>query len=331
MKVLITGADGMLGSNLVRKLIERKIKVSAFLFIYTKANTLNNLNIKRYYGDITVPETLDQAFKENDIVIHAAASTSIWPTISKDISNINITGTRNIIDKAIQYKIKKLIYIGSASSLNLIDKKLISKPQPHSESDYVGSKFHALTLIEKAINENQLPATIIHPTFMIGPYDSKPSSGKLILKLANGSIKFYTGGGKNFVHVKDVVNAIINCLGNETNGNSYIIGNENLTYNEFFNLVSDVIGCKRPKYFMPGLGVKIAGMIWQLFATLLKKEPLLSYKSACISCKKQFLNSRISTKELNLNSTPVRIAVQDCFNWFMENNYIEHNKNARVV
>jgi len=319
MKILVTGADGMLGSNLVRMLLEKGFQVSVFLFIYTKANTLNDLKIKRYYGDITIPHSLDQAFKENDIIIHAAASTSIWPVRSKKTRNINIVGTQNIINKALQFQIKKLIYIGSASSLRT--KKDELKNISRTKVNYIESKLYALELVLKSIKENRLPATVILPTYMIGPFDSKPGSGKLVLNFAKGKIKFYTKGGRNFVHVKDVANAIINSLGSETNGKSYVIGNKNLTYKEFFGLASNILSRPQPRYLIPDWIIKIVGFMWEVTAMISKKEPLLNYQTASISCEKHFSEEN-SEQELEITHTPIPLAIKDCYEWFHENKYL---------
>ncbi len=327
MKVLVTGADGMLGSNLVRMLIANKYDVSVLLYNLSKSNTLQGFNIKKYYGDVTIPETLDNAFKDNDIIIHSAANTSVWPARSEIVRKVNIEGTQNVIDKSLENQMKKLIFVGSASSVNTnfsITKKHLF-PGAKFKLDYIDSKYHALELVLKSVNENNLPATAILPTFMIGAYDSALGSGKMVLNVANGRLKFYTGGGRNFVHVKDVANAIIKSLTPETNGKVFIIGNENLLYNDFFNLVSEVAGRKGPKTKIPNWGVKTFGLIAQFFAILTHRDPLLSYPLARISCEKQFVEYD-STEELNIIKTPIRNAIEECLDWFINNGYITNNE-----
>ncbi len=323
MKVLVTGGDGMLGSNLVRLLLNANYKVSVFLHPSTKSKTLHSLDIITFYGDILEPETIDAAIINQDIVIHAAASTSIFPSRSKLVRKINIDGTQNIIDKVLQYKVKKLIYVGSASSVNTIpaeNSKYIF-PGAKFKLDYIDSKYFALQALLKAIKEQDLAATAILPTFMLGAYDSAPGSGKMILNFANGKLKFYTTGGRNFVHVKDVANAIINCFNEDTNGKYYIIGNENQSYQEFFKVASKILEKPSPKIKIPNWGVKTFAILGETFAKTTRKTPLLSYRMACISCENQFIG-KDDLEVLNVKRTPIEVAVKDCYDWFLENNYL---------
>lgn len=323
MKVLVTGADGMLGSNLVRLLLERGHKVSVFLHPSSKSKTLDGLNIRKYSGDILVPNSLDIPFANTDAVVHAAASTSIWPPRSEMVRKINIKGTQNVIDKVLKYKIGKFIYIGSGSSVNVkgISNSKYAFPGAKFGLDYIDSKYHALNLVMEAVKKQNLPAIAILPTFMIGPYDSLPGSGKMILALATGKLKFYSGGGRNFIHVNDVATAIANSLDLPMNGKYYIAGNENLSYKSFFRKVAVIVGKPEPKIKIPGWIIKSVGFIGSGFGNLLKKEPLISYPMARISCENQFVSSKDAINELKMPQTPIETAIADCYNWFRENKY----------
>lgn len=323
MKVLVTGGDGMLGSNLVRMLLDANYTVSVFLHPNTKSKTLEGLPLTTYYGDILKPETIDIAIKNQDIVIHTAASTSVFPSRSELVRKINIEGTKNIIDKVLQHDVKKLIYIGSASSVNTTpseNSKYIF-PGAKFKLDYIDSKYFALQEILKAVKERNLTATAILPTFMIGAYDSAPGSGKMILNIANGKLKFYTAGGRNFVHVKDVAQAIINCFNEDTNGKYYIIGNANQSYKDFFQVASKILQKPTPKIKIPNWGVKTFAIFGETVAKTTRKTPLLSYRMACISCENQFIG-KDDLDTLNVKRTPIEVAVKDCYDWFTENNYL---------
>lgn len=313
----------MLGSNLVRMLLLKGYKVSVFLYTQSNSQTLDGLDITRYYGDITRAESLDEAMQGKDIVVHAAASTAVWPARSKMVRRINVAGTKNVIKKVLHHKVGKMIYIGSASSVNSSHSKgsKYAFPGEKFKLDYIDSKYHALQLILKEVKKKKLNATAILPTFMIGAYDAKPGSGQLILNVASGKLKFYSGGGRNFVHVNDVAKAIISSLDNNTSGKCYVVGNENLTYKEFFALVSKVSGKPEPKIRIPNWGIKTVGYLGDLYGNIAKKQPMLSYPMAKISCEKQFVEND-GVGELNIERTPVKVAVKECYEWFLENEYI---------
>ncbi|MEE4177599.1 MAG: NAD-dependent epimerase/dehydratase family protein [Bacteroides sp.] len=324
MKIIITGADGMLGSNLVRLLLERGHQVSAFLHPQTKSKTLEGLPIKTFTGDILQPETLLPAFDGHDAVIHAAASTAVWPARSEKVRKINIEGTRNVVEAVLEMQIPKLIYVGSASSVNTQPKPSDKYPFPGAKFglDYIDSKYEAYQLVMDFVRERGLPALAILPTFMIGAYDSLPGTGKMILSLASGKLNFYTRGGRNIIHVRDVATAIANSLEKGETGKYYIAGNENITYKDFFARVGAAIGKPYPTRAVPSWAVKLAGLAGDLSGMILRKEPLLTYPMARIACEEQYVDSTETVRALGMPQTDISLAVKESYQWFLDNHYL---------
>ncbi|MBN1108980.1 MAG: NAD-dependent epimerase/dehydratase family protein [Bacteroidales bacterium] len=324
MNVLLTGADGLFGSNLVRMLLLRGYSVRVLLYNKSASTTINDLDVERYPGDVLVPSTIDNAISGCDAVIHAAASTSIWPARSEFVRKVNIEGTRNVIDSVLKNKINRMVYIGSGSSVNSADESEGNQTFPGARFglDYIDSKFEALNLVLEAVKNKGLPALAILPTFMIGPYDSQPSSGKMILQVARGRMKFYSGGGRNFVYVNDVAVAVTNSLTEGTIGKYYIAGNENITYREFLTKAADILKKPRPAIAVPDWLIKTIGMLGSFYGKILHREPLLTYNMACISCEKQYVNSDDAVKELKMPRTNIETAIRECYEWFIDNKYL---------
>ena len=321
--VLVTGADGMLGSNLVRGLLDKNYSVSVLLHPNSNSRTLEGLNIKRYFGDILHSDSIENIICRNDYVVHAAANTNVWPARSKTIRDVNIQGIQNIIYVCIKKQVKKLIFIGSVSLLNsgneLKDEFEIQNNR--YGLDYIDSKYYVLKKVFEAVEKYKLPAIAILPTYMIGPYDSLPSSGKMILALARGKLRFYTGGGRNFIYVGDVVSAIINSLDRSEPGRIYVAGNENLTFKSFFDKVAKIVGKPGPKIQIPCPIVKYIGYLGSIFGKLTNKEPLLSYEVALNSCEKKFIANANAKELLNMPQTSIELAITDSYNWFRNNGY----------
>jgi dihydroflavonol-4-reductase len=168
-----------------------------------------------------------------------------------------------------------------------------------------------------------LPALAVLPTFMIGSYDSLPGSGKMIQAVANGKLRFYTSGGRNFVFVKDVAVAINNSLKTGKLGKCYIAGHENLSYKEFLKKVSKIVGRPEPGICVPGALVKAFGFLGNLSGEIFKKPPLLSYPMARISCEKQFMSSNDAVNELGMPQTRIEEAIGECYQWFIQNGYLK--------
>lgn len=332
MRILITGADGMLGSNLVRLLIDRGHEVSVLIHPSSRSITLEGLRITRHRGDILKPASLNSAVAGNDAVIHAAASTKIWPSRSELVRRINIDGTRNMIESAMECNIKRMIYVGSgvSSNVNGVSDGKYAFPGARYGLDYVDSKYEALQLVLGAVKSRGLPALTILPTFMIGPYDSLPGSGRIILAMAQGKVKFHTNGGKNFIHVRDVATAIANSLTMGHIGASYITGNENLSYQTFFRKVARIVGQPETKILLPDWLVKAIGLVGSLSGKILNKEPFLTYPAARASCVSQFVHNDKAFEELQMPKTDIDTAIRECFDWFTENAYIKIKDNDPI-
>lgn len=325
MKIIITGADGFVGSNLIRELLTRNHEIVAFVKDGQDAKTIKDLNIDIKYGDILEPDTLAKAIKGCDALIHTAALTSMWPYRSEIQKKVNIEGTRNVMEAVLGFGLKRVIHIGTASSFGFG-----SKNNPGDETkkylsdkykmDYMDTKFTAQELVSKMVREDNLPAIIVNPTFMFGSYASTMGSAKMIELVYNGKIPGFTNGGRNYIAVKDVCFAIANALEMGEIGEKYILGNENLSYKEIFTTIAKVTDAKAPKLFIPNLGVKLYGKILTILGKTFRFEPSVSYPMAVISCEEQYYQSNKAIKELGLPQTPIKTALTEAFNWLQENN-----------
>ncbi|MDG1147129.1 MAG: NAD-dependent epimerase/dehydratase family protein [Crocinitomicaceae bacterium] len=328
MRVLVTGSDGVLGSNLVRELISRNYDVNVLLEQGKKSPTLEGLNITRFHGTILDDNDLNNAFKGCDAVVHGAASTSVFPARNPQVNRVNIDGTQKMIDAALRHKVKRFIFVGTANSFGYGDEEKPGKEGDPYQSfkyglDYMDSKYYAQEKIVSAVKSLGLPAIVVNPTFMIGPYDSRPSSGAMILAVHKGKIPGYTLGGKNYVAVKDAATAIANAITMGRIGEAYILGNVNLTYKKAFETIASVINTKPPKNGINPTIVKAYGSLNSFFARFFNYYPGITKELALISCEKHYYSPEKARKELKLPQTPIEVAIKECYDWFEENNYLE--------
>jgi dihydroflavonol-4-reductase len=329
MEVLVTGPDGVLGSNLVRELIRRDYNVSVLLEPGKDPITLKGLPIHSFYGNILDKEALDQAFIGKDVVLHCAASTSMFPARSEIVNRVNIEGTQNIIDAALKHKIKRMVYVGTANSFGngtTLD-NLGKEGDPYNSAkfgvDYMDSKYKAQNIVLKAVTEKGLPAIVVNPTFMIGPYDSRPSSGAMILAIHKEKVPGYASGGKNFVAVKDVAFAMANAIEMGRIGECYILGNANLSYKQAFDLIAKTLNVKPPSRKLSTFMVTSYGTLNSFFARIFNYYPGVTKELSIISCENHFYSVEKARQELKLPQTPIETAVTECYNWFVENGYIK--------
>jgi nucleoside-diphosphate-sugar epimerase len=316
MNILVIGANGLLATNTILLLLEKGFNVKALLRNKNKFIPFKHKNLVFIEGDITNVSSIENAFVGCDYVLHAAANTSQSLLSLSDYYPVNIQGTKNIIECCKKHKIKKLIYIGTANSFGYgsienLGNETIQQKKPFTNSIYAISKYESQQLIN---NTKELNIVSICPTFMIGAYDAKPSSGKIIL-LANKKIIFYPPGGKNFIHVKDVSNAIVNALEYGKNGENYILANENMSYKAFFKLVNE-INSKHPVLIkLPKVLLLTLGYIGDFIRWFRRPINLSSVNTKLIIINSFYSNEK-AKKDLKINFTSTEVAIKDALEWF---------------
>ena len=331
-KVFVTGADGLLGSNLTRELIARNYEVIAFVEAGRKPQTIMGLKgVTFVEGNLLDAKAISDAVAPCEYVIHVAAITNLFPSRSEIMVKINVDGTTNIIEACLDHKIERLVYVGSASTFG---GGSIEKPGDENTPfggtkfglDYLDTKLASHVNVVNACKTRGLNAVIVCPTFMFGKYDSKPGPGAMLLALREGKIPGYTSGGKNYVHVNDVAVGIANALEMGRAGESYILGNTNLNYKDAFVLMATTIGAKAPNMKLPDWATLFYGAVNSFLFALFKKTPSVSYAMAQLSISDLYYSPAKAIKELNLPQTPLNTAVADCFNWMKEQNMLEKKK-----
>lgn len=329
-KVLITGASGLLGANLVRKMYAAGYNIRILIRPTADIETLRDIPLEIHYGALSDATIIDQAVADVDYVVHAASLTTQWGINFDTYKEINITATQILANACLKWKIKKLIYIGTANTLAPGTKiqpgtELNAFGLLHINSGYINSKYIALQYIQEQVARHQLPAVIISPTFMLGKYDCKPSSGQLILHGIKKGLLFYPSGGKNFVHVEDVCDAIINAITKGINGEHYLIAGDNLSYKEFFQMLAQQTGLIQKRYRIPGSLLRTVGRLGSWSKSITKRAVKLDYAAAYMLTLDNYYSGEKAARELSVTYRPIATAIKDALAWFQESGQISIN------
>ncbi len=324
MKVLVTGADGLLGSNLVRRLLKKDYSVRALIHPSSNSATLEGLRIEKFKGDILDISSLKKAIRGCKAVFHVAASTAMWPPLAPLITSINVKGTSNILKVSREEDVERFVHTGSASSFGYgtIDNPG-TEETPYGYSNlrlaYFESKLEAQNMVLRHVKAGEIDAVIVNPTFMIGPYDSLPSSGKVIVKYLQLNKPIYPPGGRCFIHAGDAAEGMINALDKGRSGECYILGNSNMAMRELLTIIAEVAGAVPPKYKIPDKAMIAAGRLSSALAAMTNRKPELTYEIAKVSCVGSYYSAAKAVRELNLPQTPVEEAVYEAFCWLKDN------------
>lgn len=329
MNVLITGADGFLGSNTVRRLLKEGHRVRAFVERGSTSSTLDGLDIERAVGDVTVASDLRRALAGCDALVHAAGATSTWPNKSATVYRVNVEGTKTVVDTALRHGVPRMVYISSASvyaggPLDAPGTEDEYVPIDRHRVGYVKTKAIAHRIVEAAIRERGLPAAVIAPTFMFGPFDVKPTSGQVLLALYRGELPALPPGGRNFVSVEDVAGAIALALERDVTGEDFIAGSANLNYRELCGLIGEAAGTE---VYVPPVApvalVRMTGAIGSATAMLTRRAPKMTYQMAGVAAHPQYYSIEKARALLGYRPRPIVEAVSGALAWFEANGYLD--------
>lgn len=329
MTVFLTGTSGLLGSNVLIELLKRDYRVKALFRDDHDARKHRDIkDIEIFMGDITDADAMMRGVAGCDVIIHAAADTGLWPARSPEYVATNVQGTVNLIEAGKKAGIQRMILVSSANALGFGTKEHPGDETTPPKFDqyglgYMETKHQAQQILLREAQENGFPGLVVNPTFMIGPHDHKPSSGRMVLAVYQGKVPGYPVGGKNYVFVGDAATAIVNAIEKGKVGECYILGHENLTYQEAFTKIARVVGVKPPRLAIPPVLTKAFGGLGTLYGKLTGGTPNVSYKMAKVSCDGHYFSAAKAVRELEMPQTPIDTAIGECFAWFKENGYLD--------
>jgi len=325
--VLVTGANGFLGRHLVSELLGRGYRVRALVRAGAGQAARQTTSVECWEGDICRPVTLAGAADGCGAIIHAAALAQVNPARHPAVWAVNYTGTEHVLALARQAGVGRFVHVGTANVFGSGSQRFPSdETRPYAGQryglDYMDSKQAATTLVLGAVADWQLPAVLVHPTFMLGPGDAKPTSNAMLLELYRERVPGYPAGGKNFVYVGDVAVATVNALTQGRVGESYILGHQNLSYREAFVLMAGLMGVRPPRRAVPVRLARLLGAAGDLQARLTGRPGRLNSAMAAVANDGHYFSGRKAITELGLPQTPLEQAVREALAWFKAHHYV---------
>lgn len=325
MLVLVTGATGLVGNNVVRRLREQGCDVRVLVRDSADRRPLQGLEVDIARGDVRDRAAVRQACEGVEAVIHAAALIQIGWTRLDVARQINVDGTRNVAEAARDMGVR-LVHVSTVDALG------VGSPEQPSDEDsphtgqvpctYVVSKREADAVIRQLVDQDRLDAVLVHPCFILGPWDWKPSSGRMLLAVALRFTPLAPAGGVTFCDVRDVADGILGALKRGQTGRSYILGGQNLRYLEAWRLFAEVTGGAKPWFRAGPLMRILGGRGGDLWGRLSGHEPEVNSAAIAMSSLYRYYSSERAEAELGYRqSRPFRETVADAWKWFCQYGY----------
>jgi dihydroflavonol-4-reductase len=332
MRAFVTGATGLLGSNLVQALLDQGHEVRGLVRSKDKAQRVfPNAKIDFVIGDMSNVAGFGASLAGCDVLLHTAAYFREYyqPGDHKaSLEKINVQGTVDLLIAAEKQGVKKAIHISSAG---VIGKKLDGTPSDentlpddHATSNlYFASKIDTELAIKRFLKERTLPVVMILPSWMWGPSDSAPTAaGKLVLDFLNRKIPGVLDGGCSIVDARDVAQATINAVDRGKSGERYIVGGKYSDLGQVLTTLERVTGVPAPTRNIPyGLSLAV-GAASQAWARVTGRPTLLTIAGLRIMHAKVAVDSSKAIRELGGAFRPFEDTVRDEVAWFRAHGFI---------
>lgn len=294
-KILVTGATGLVGNELIKQLLANGEKVKAIY--HSTPFQFSHPDLDVVQCDILDVIALENVIEEITHVFHCAGLVSFSPKDKYRLLKINIEGTANVINACVDAGVKKIVHVSSVAALGRIREgetvnETMNWTEETSNSVYGESKYLSELEVWRGIGEG-LQAVIVNPTIILGG-DNWDTGSSAIFKNAYNEFKWYSEGISGFVDVRDVALAMIALMNSEITSQRFILNGENLAYKEIFSSIATCFE-KRPPY--KKVTPFMAGLIWRLEAIRTKftgKKHLITKETAhTAQAKVQFDSNKI--------------------------------------
>lgn len=323
MLAVITGASGLLGGNLAIELRKQGVAVRATKRGSSKVTHLDGHGIEWVQGDLDDVPSLQKAFEAADVVFHCAAQVSIRKDVTPQLVRANVDGTRNVLKALGNVGGPRLVHTSSVVAVGLSE-----DGRPCTEEarwnflergmgdGYSITKRDSEVLVQEAARQG-VDVVTVNPCYMFGPFDAKPSSGKLIIDIVKGRAPGWTPGGNNFVDVRDVARGMILAWQKGKTGERYILGGQNMGYREIMRRIAEVAGSRVPAMRVPRPLANVFGWVGDLEERLLDREPLVNTVAIRYGfCTDFQFSSDKAKRELGYATGPIEPAIGDAIQWF---------------
>ncbi|HEX7713965.1 MAG TPA: NAD-dependent epimerase/dehydratase family protein, partial [Bacillota bacterium] len=289
-------------------------------------------------GDVTDAESVERFFKVDDgtaiVVIHCAAIVTVNPDFSQKVYDVNVGGTKNILNACIAHKVKKLVYVSSISAIpELPHGTAITEVDRYDPNVVVGfygkTKAEASQAVMDAVNGHGLDASIVFPTGICGPDDyAFGPVASFIIDYCAGKMPGGVAGSFNAVDARDLADAIVTCCEKGRKGQGYILGNECVTMQQMFHLLSTLTGTKEVKMILPVGAARILGKLSDLAGKITKKPMRMTSFAVYNLIRNNVFDCSKAERELSYHTRLFEDSIADTIAWLTREHKIQTGRKA---
>jgi dihydroflavonol-4-reductase len=328
VKALVTGATGFIGAAVARCLVSRGVEVRLLVRPDADLTNLKDLDAQRVHGDLRDPSSLRHAIAGCQQLYHVAAHYALWARDPQIFYDINVTGTRDLMEAARAADVERIVYTSTIGAIGLpasggpgTEETPVSILQ--MSGHYKRSKFQAEQEVLK-LAAHGLPVVIVNPSAPVGARDVKPTpTGQIIVDFMKRRMKAYIHTGLNLVDVDDVAMGHILAMEKGRVGQRYILGHRNMSLYEVFTVLSRLTGVPAPTVKLPRTGVLPLAYANEWISNYIThRPPRIPLEGVKMAKYMMHYDCSKAIRELGLPQTPVEVALEKAVMWFKTHGYV---------
>lgn len=317
MKILVTGANGFLGSHVCRQLLDAGHAVRAFVRPTSTTTALAGLAVDQVTGDVTDRASLERAVEGVDSVIHAAADVSDW---GRDVSTqmrVNVDGTRHVAQACLAQDVRRLVHVSSVGAIGIPGDAL----HPADETFHFNLEGSGLTYhLSKRRAEEEvlaqvargLDAVIVNPSSLKGPDGRHYRGAEIVRSVRRARVVPYFTGGICVVHVEDVARGILAALERGESGERYVLGGDNLSFRMLAERAARAVQLERWFVPFPPVLTGLAGGLLEPWGRMRKRRPRFTYAMHFCAQRFQFYDSAKARTALGYTPRDFDAILEEC-------------------
>jgi dihydroflavonol-4-reductase len=319
-RALITGGTGFVGSNTALRLIERGWEVRILERPRASRVLLEDGPFEYVTGDVLIPDTLPAAMRGVEVVFHAAGVVDYWRQGVERMYQVNVEGTRNVMDAALEMRVDHVIHTSSTAAMGIhpnamVDESFSFNVKPE-HFVYGHSKYLAEQIVLDAVKRG-LPAIIVSPTTVVGPRDIRKVSSGMVVEVVNHCAPpLIPPGGTNVVPICDAAQGHIEAALKGRIGERYILGGENTTHLQLYQTIADVVGCGMKLKVMPHLMVSLTAGLTDLLQPQTSGPVPLTGDRLRLEAQMFYFDTSKAREAFDMPKTPLRVTIGRTYEWY---------------
>ncbi len=326
-RILVLGGSGLIGSHIVKALVARDWPVRVLLRDNSPTLNLDGLPVERVKGDLRDHPSLLAAMSDCRAVFHAAGYYPLYSKPEEDERQA-MREIHNVLEAAAASGIGRLVYTSSPATIGSYGKDgpMANEDAPYHLENERSSYFRVKYRMEQEVlnwSPRGLDVVLLNPAFVFGPGDVKPSSGQLLLDLANRRIPAFLDGPLNVVDVRDVAESHIAAFERGKRAERYILGGTNTRMSEVIALAATIADVRPPTIKLPLWAAELAADFSEMWSQSVRKSPKPGIPRVGVDMLKhaQHLDDSRARQRLGHAARPLEETLRDTYAWFAQNDY----------